>query len=544
MISLRESFVSVWSFVLAGAVAQEAAAAPVEITIEDDEEEPAPPPSAPPTSTTPAPEPATPTDPPEERDYAGVTQVEPSTATPEVETVQPRTAATATDPAVLRELAKLRAEVKALSEEVKAQRRRPFVRAGIENDGDPPPTRAGFPRFVAPSDYGVRLSGYLQLQYQWSQLSEDQLQQGGVVMNRNRFMVRRGRLRVSGDWRWFAFELEIDGSTTRGPFIGIRQANVSTMWRNPKAGRPPFIMLTAGLTEVPFGYEVRLGQREMIFMERSTGSLAFFPGPVDVGVRLRGGVGPLRYDFAVMNGTPLDDRAGGPQGLDPTKRPDVAGRLGFETLPKNLAFGGGVSFLWGTGFHPGTDATKNKVEWHDLNESGTFDTGELVTVPGTAALPSENFSRWAANVDLQFGVRTKIGWTRLLAEGTIASNLDRGFLVADPVTTGADVRHVQAYAGLLQDATKWAVVGARYDFYNAHADYLDQRRGSFTPADASVHTISPLVGAVLPQGIVRGFRGRLVFQYDVVLDHLGRDTRGVPANLKNDGFTVRLQGEF
>jgi hypothetical protein len=35
-----------------------------------------------------------------------------------------------------------------------------------------------------------------------------------------------------------------------------------------------------------------------------------------------------------------------------------------------------------------------------------------------------------------------------------------------------------------------------------------------------------------------------VFQYDAVLDSLGRDSRGVPANLKNDQFIIRLQGEF
>ncbi|MBC8071998.1 MAG: hypothetical protein IAG13_26960, partial [Deltaproteobacteria bacterium] len=458
--------------------------------------------------------------------------------------VEPTPTAAAMDPAVAAELAALRARVDTLEAERKTQptaRPRGSLR---ERATDLPFTSIGFGRSLGVTRWGVRFSGYIQAQYQSSQLSEDQLQQGGGTINRDRFVVRRGRVRASGDWQFFAFELELDGSTTRGPFVGIRQAHVSALWRNPNRAKPPYLMVTAGLTEVPFGYEVRLGQRDMLFMERTVGSLAYFAGPVDVGVRLRGGVGALRYDFAVMNGTPLDDRAGGPGGIDPTKKPDVAGRVGFEVLPSRFAVAGGVSFLAGTGFHAGTDATKNNLEWQDLNENGSLDTGETVSVPGTAALPSENFKRWAVNADLQFGARTKAGWTRIFGEATVSTNLDRALLVSDPVVTGADVRQVQAYAAVVQDATRWALIGARWDFYDGNADLLDTRRGSFVPAKAGIHTISPLVGAVLPTGVVKGFRGRLVLQYDISMDKLGRDGRGVPVDLRNNALTVRLQGEF
>ena len=64
------------------------------------------------------------------------------------------------------------------------------------------------------------------------------------------------------------------------------------------------------------------------------------------------------------------------------------------------------------------------------------------------------------------------------------------------------------------------------------------------PRRADIHTISPLVAAKLPADLTPGFRGRLVIQYDAVLDHLGRDERGVPVNLRNDLLTVRVQGEF
>lgn len=401
----------------------------------------------------------------------------------------------------------------------------------------------GFGRLVAPSEYGLRLSGYVQAQYLHNQLSEDQYLQGGMPLNRDGFAVRRGRLRVAGDWRFAAFALELDGSTTRGPFVGVRQAHVSALYRNPDAKRPPYIMVTAGLTEVPFGYEVRLSQRDMMFMERTTGSLALFPGPVDLGLRLRGGLGPFRYDLAVMNGSPLADVAGG-AGIDPTRKPDVAGRVGIDVKPRKISIAGGLSFLAGKGLHTGQDATKNHLEWIDLNENGSIDSAEIFAVPGTAALPSVGFSRWAVNADLQVGFRTKIGATQLWAEVTIAENLDRGLFVADPFATGADLRHLQAYGGVLQDLTRWGVLGFRYDFYDYNSDLLTRSRGLAVPADASIHTLSPLVGAVLPTGVVPRIRGRLMLQYDIVLDALGRDRRGVPTNVANDQVTVRVQVEF
>lgn len=405
-------------------------------------------------------------------------------------------------------------------------------------------SEVGFGRLVGPTEYGVYVGGWLQAQYLWSQLSEDQLQQGGRALNRDGFAVRRGRFRIGGDWRFVAFAFEMDASTTRGPFVGVRQAHMSAMWRNPKSDRPPYVMVTAGLTEVPFGYELRRTQRDMIFMERSTGSLALFPGPVDVGLRVRGGIRAFRYDVAVMNGSPLPDVAGVTPRFDPTRRPDVMGRLGFEVGPRGIELGGGASFLTGTGLHEGQDATKNTLQWHDLNENGTVETGEIFSVPGTAALPSVRFSRWAVNADLHLAVRSRIGRSRVLAEATLAENLDRGFFVADPFAAGAGIRHMQAYAAVLQDVTRWAIVGLRYDIYDFDSDLLSRRGGRAVPADSNIHTFSPLVGAVLPGGIVPGVRGRIVFQYDVVLDALGRDARGVPTNLRNDQLTVRAHVEF
>jgi hypothetical protein len=403
-------------------------------------------------------------------------------------------------------------------------------------------TRSGVEENIAPPAGSrwwehLRLSGYAQVEYHRDQLSRDELFPDGETRNLDRFLVRRGRLRLRGDWDWFRVALEIDASTVRGIGVSVRRAQLTALYRGDAS--EPLVALTLGLTTQPFGRELRIGSDRFPFMERSTGSLALFPGPTDAGARVHGQVGGIVYDVGVFNGTPVDDESGALT-REPTRAPDVIARVGAEGLLADDAveLEGGVSFLYGTGFHPGDEGDKNHVEWVDLNENGFVDTGELVPVPARGATPSRTFRRWALGVDLAGGLRTKLGWTRLFGEVTIASNLDRGFFVADPIENGADLRELAAYVVLVQDVTPYVRVGYRFDLYDPDFDRLDNRRGALLPVDASVQTHSPNVTARWP-GV-----GLLALQYDRVRDTLGRDVRGVPTDVKNDRWTLRVQGSF
>jgi hypothetical protein len=379
----------------------------------------------------------------------------------------------------------------------------------------------------------------VQGQYENSQLSEDQLQQGQLPLNQDRFLVRRARVRLDRGWKWAHAAIEIDGNTTRGPTFGLRRAEASILYRSSDADAPPYVRLTAGLSEIPFGYELTDSSRSRVFMERSTGSLALFPGEPDVGVRISGGLGFFRYAIAAINGEPIDDRPGR-IARDPNAAKDIVARIGAETkLRDELRFIGGTSFLTGRGFHPGNDATKNQVVWRDLNENGVLDNGELTALPGTAATPSQSFSRWAVGVDLGVTLETRLlGKSRVYGEVFAAQNADRGLSVADPIATGTDAREVGFYVAGLQEVTRWGVVGFRFDSYNPNADFFDKRAGKLVPADATIRTFSPLVGLVLPDHV------RVVFQYDVIVDKLARDASGVPTDLRNDQLTLRVQGEL
>ena len=396
-----------------------------------------------------------------------------------------------------------------------------------------------------PDAPGLVISGYVQAQFEKSAISEDQRLQGGSPINQDRFLVRRGRLRVDRRWELAAAAIEFDGSTTRGPFFCVRRAEASLIYAGkPGKGEPPLLTLTAGLSEIPFGHELVESSRFRWFMERSTASLAFFPGEPDVGVRVQGGFKFLRYALAILNGEPLNDRAGqGTGGREFNAAKDLVARVGVDTDgtgESKLRFATGVSFLKGKGFHPGTDATKGSVVWQDANENSIVDTGELRANPDTAATPSLNFNRWALGADLRITLRTVLGLSRFAGEVYVASNLDRGLFFADPYAPGStgDIRHFGWYAFFLQDLGRYAVAGVRADVYDPNSDVLDKRAGKLVPSDQTITTVSPIVGAVLPD------RARLLLQYDIVRDHLARDARGVPTDLKNNLLTVRLQVEL
>jgi hypothetical protein len=346
-------------------------------------------------------------------------------------------------------------------------------------------------------------------------------------------------LRFDRGWDFAFATLELDGNNVNGLAFGLRRAEASLLWRarNPEA--PPLLAFTVGLTDIPFGYELFEPNRTRLFLERTTASRALFPGDTDFGARAMGAIGFFRYAIGIYDGTPIPDSEPSAAGFDPTSEKDILARFGIETQPtKTLGVSGGVSFARGTGFHPGSTATKSAVQWEDVNQNGVIDPGELQGVPGQAATPSKTFGRWALGVDLQAHIRTPIGRGLLYGEAYVASNYDRGLLVADPTQTGVDLREIGGYVGYVQEITAYGFVGFRFDAYNPNGDATTQRAGNILPLDQTLTTWSPLVGLVLPG------RARLTFEYDHIVDLEGLDSRGVPTDLRNDQWALRLQAEM
>jgi hypothetical protein len=388
--------------------------------------------------------------------------------------------------------------------------------------------------WVLPPD-GISYKGYVQGQYETHQDSEDQLLQGGALENKDRYSVRRARVSVLGDWEYAALAVELDANTTSGPQVDLRKAEASLQYR-PDRKKPPMIMATLGQFDTPFGYELVESPSTRWFMERSVLSRSFWPGEPDLGLRLAGALGFFRWTIASINGNPLGESS--PYALqDPLAAKDAVFRFGIDTLPReNLHIAGGISATRGRGFHAGTDATSSSLQWVDINGTGMVQLIDLQPIIGRAATPSESFERWAAGADVRVHVQTPLGVTKVYAEIIAAENMDRGLLVADPIATGADLRELGFYAGIVQEIYRYGAVGFRFDLYDPNSNAFDKRTGLLLPYNQTITTASPLIGLRLPDD-----RARLILQYDIIRNGLARDAEGVPTNLKQNTLTLRLQ---
>ena len=402
--------------------------------------------------------------------------------------------------------------------------------------------RAEEPPSVRAARWGLGLTGFVQADVAFRKASEDQINPStGDPLNEDRFSIRRARLKATLERTYVAGAFELDGNTVRGPTARIAGAEGSL--RLPGSGgegTPPLIMASIGLFKIPFGYEVIESDRERLFLERSTTARALFPGEYDLGARLQGGWRFIRYALAVQNGEPVGERAY--PSRDPNHQKDWVGRLGVDGGEGPVSFIAGFSALYGTGFHKGIAATKASFQWVDVNQNGFIDTGELQPTPGRAALPSASFSRHGLGADARVALVTPwLGHSTLYGELYYARDLDRAILPADPVGAaggvGRSYRELGWYAAFMQDLGAHLTVGARYDHYNPDRDASDTQVGVVVPNDPGYSTLSLVAALTSPAG-------RLIAQFDINRNHLGRDVSGVPTNLQDNALTIRGEARF
>src|ERR1019366_4915134 len=216
----------------------------------------------------------------------------------------------AADDALRGDVERLREQVRELGLIVENAHPPPQPAPVVEKPTTLRPRPLGYQAFwpwVIPPE-GISLGAYVQSQYEAHQDSQDQLQQGGAVLNKNRFLIRRARASLLGEWEYAAIAVEIDANTTNGPQVDLRKAEASLQYR-PDRTKPPIVMATLGQFDTPFGYELVESPRTRWFMERSQTSLAFWPGEPDLGLRLAGALEFFRWTIAAVNGEPLGEKS-------------------------------------------------------------------------------------------------------------------------------------------------------------------------------------------------------------------------------------------
>jgi hypothetical protein len=395
------------------------------------------------------------------------------------------------------------------------------------------------PPSVLTARLGLSLTGFVQADWMvHNQASQNQLNPSGVPLNQTEIFIRRARLRAALERSWVAGLVEFDGNTTNGTQARLIGAEASLKVPGER-GAPPILMATIGLFKIPFGFEVGQSDRERLFLERSTAEHGLFPGEYDAGLRLQGAWRFARYAFAVMDGEPIGEKTGFAL-RDPNYQKDFLGRVGIDApLSSTVWVAGGFSGLSGTGFHPGTPATKSTLQFTDRDGNGVLSgLNEIQVIPGSAATPSQNFSRFGYGADLRIGVNEpSLGATVLWSELYWAKNLDRGVLPADPVAFGRDYREFGLYVGLTQELGPHWQAGFRYDFYNPDADSVNTVAGATKPTALAYQTFAFAAALRAPSG-------RLIAEYDVNRNHNGRDMLGNPVNLPSNDFIIRGEVSF
>jgi hypothetical protein len=397
---------------------------------------------------------------------------------------------------------------------------------------------AALPSLFRLGGLDIRLSGFVQADaVAYDQSSADELNYStGQPINNTRFLIRRARLRIEGDYQYAGGVLEFDGNTINGPIARITNAEV--YGRLPSKTATPYLMAVIGLTRIPFGFEVQEKDYVRLFLERSNVARALFPGEYDLGAKLQGGWRFLRYQLAVMNGHPSGDKQFALR--DPDHSKDFLGRVGVDTpLAHLVTLQAGLSGLYGTGFHTGTAPTKDTLVWHDTNLDGQVDPSELSGVLGMPGTPSKTFDRWAFGGDLRLDVEVpRLGPLTVYAEVMWAQNLDRAIYPADPVAAGRDLRELGWYVVVMQRLTKWAAIGVRYDRYNPDSDKTEKIAATIVPRDLTLSTLSIALAAEY-----RPY-ARLTLEWDHNQNALGRAASGAPTTLGADQVILRGQVAF
>ncbi|MFT4628298.1 MAG: hypothetical protein ACI8PZ_006993 [Myxococcota bacterium] len=387
---------------------------------------------------------------------------------------------------------------------------------------------------------GVKVSGFAQIDYLRRQISEDELSDGtGELLNEDRFLLRHARIRVAKDWRHVGLfsvtELFAGGSVVRP--IGF-DIHAQVPGKDPD-DLPP-VRVTVGLFPVPFGFE-SFGQTDdqRFFGERALMTYALIPGRFDLGAALSGHLWAIDWMVAVQNGEPLES---GPYAYaDPNAAKDVAARVRISgALVGGLHAAAATSVLTGKGFSAGTRPTKDSFEWQDLNEDGRVLVSELVPIPGSAGRPSRNFDRWGLGGDVQvWGELPRLGELLVVGEVAVAVNLDRAVAPADPVLLGRDQRSVGFLVAATQELTPLFTLGVRYDQYDPNRDALELFDGITVVTRRRFQTVTS--GASLNHHMSEAAWARLLVEYAVQQNSLGRDAAGRPAQLDNNTFRMRAQ---
>lgn len=391
----------------------------------------------------------------------------------------------------------------------------------------------------------VRISGYIQPQFQLITKEGAESYNGGNFspMSNNRFMLRRGRLRVdyahlnehSEPTSYFVFQFD---GTERG--VAIRD-----FWGRFYENKYKMFALTTGMFARPFGYEVNLSSANRETPERGRMSQILMRTERDIGAMLtvssrkdHGLFTVLKLDLGVFNGQGMS----GPMDYDSHK--DVIGRLSLK--PTKMQSFNGATFSAAVSGYRGGIISQSEVLHKTRHQSGEYYMVRDSSINNFRKVAPRNY----AGADAQFSIPNRKGETEFRAEyirgrqtATFASGETPGVY---PVTNGIkDPLYIRnfdgAYFYFLQNlGSEEHQIVLKYDWYDANTSVSGHQVSSakgFSKADLRYDTVG--MGYVyIPNSSLK-----FTFYYDFVRNESSA-INGFEEDVADDIFTCRVQYNF
>lgn len=381
----------------------------------------------------------------------------------------------------------------------------------------------------------IKVSGYVQAQYQVAESDGIASFAGGnfPVGVRDRFLVRRGRLKVNYDNDLTQYVLQID-VTQSGIGIKDAYASVKEPWLR-------MLSLTAGIFNRPFGFEISYSSSTRESPERSRLFQTLFPGERELGAKIElateeGALSHVNFRGGLFNGT-------GPTANENDKTKDFIGRLGFQ-FPfeeENLAIDWGVSLYAGK-------VTTNSDSVFSIDQAT-----KQFTVNTSASNIGGRFGRtyYGADIQLYYDIPS-LGGLSLRGEyitgnqpGTLASN---SFYNPGSAETFVYLRKFSGwYVAYVQNIGLSNQFIIKYDVLDPNTEV----RGSDIGAAGGNLTAADIQYSTLGIGWVHHWDANVKFvaYYDIVMNEkINSGSAGSLTRFKDDVkdnvLTLRMQYRF
>ena len=219
----------------------------------------------------------------------------------------------------------------------------------------------------------IKISGYIQAQFQSAEIDgANSVFQGGIfpANTHNRFMIRRGRLKVNYDNDLTQYVLQLD-ATEKGVSLKDAYVSIKDPWLRT-------FSLTGGVFDRPFGFEISYSSSMRESPERSRLFQTLFPGERDLGAKIEITPQDGLFSFLNIKGGLFTGNGINPE-TDNAK--DFIGRLGFQFpfYEANLSIDGGISGYFG------------QVRLDDTKKSYTVNSPTSFTVDSTSRYWNRNY---------------------------------------------------------------------------------------------------------------------------------------------------------